>query len=97
MAGAYERPPGVGTDDPVGGEIARRLECDDCGGGARSEVSGPVRVRTDAERGQTILDVTDRLTLVTYSIEPHGPIVAHSDGWAFSNATSGAPQPRTAG
>ena len=76
VPGIDEDTPGVGSDNPVAGKALGALEVADCGGGGGPKDGCTVGSALEAERGKPALDIPDRLALVTFTIEPHGPIVA---------------------
>ena len=75
--GIHQCAPGVVADDAVRGQAALPLEGGDGARGSAAEDGGFVLIEEMAEGGQALLDVADRLALVTEPIEPHGSMVSH--------------------
>src|SRR5690606_33061930 len=78
IPGLVQRPPGVGTDDAVGGQTAAGLELQHGTLGAGTELPAHVGFGAQPESDQTILDVPDGFAGVTQAIEAHGAIVRGS-------------------
>jgi hypothetical protein len=53
------------------------LEFSDCAIRTVTEATDRIGVRIVPERDETVLDIPDRLSVVTSSIESHDPIVSH--------------------
>ena len=75
-AGSNQGSPGVGSNDPVGGKTALTLEPLHCGKCSGLEAAASIGGRAEAEGRQPVLDVADRLPLITSAVEPHRRMVA---------------------
>ena len=70
-SGIDQSAPRLAPDQSIDGQTLRLLEEPNGGLGARSEIAGGVGIGTEFQRGKPVLDVPDRLSLISTSIEHH--------------------------
>src|SRR5690606_6836955 len=75
ISGFVQGAPGVGADDPVGVQPPAALELQDRLAGALPELPAGVGATGQAERGQPVLDVTDRFAGVPLAVQAHSGMV----------------------